>query len=231
VHVPQAGNSSRAATPIPYYVAERLGREILYPPQLDKELAECAKNFALLSKLAGPFSLSVEARDLFEDFQKQNRTQCNQADPLDEALCSRIASAPAQVLKVAMCFEAVRAVYYGSERLQIEEQTLKLAISHVAASHRAAQSLDEISQRSAIANEAELLLERIRFDYRTLAKNGSIILTRSQLTKAYASHGHRDNRVDDLCRHWIPRLVAIGDAKALPKAGKLERYAFRVEGP
>ena len=194
-------------------------------------MAECAKNFALLSKLAGPFSLSVEARDLFEDFQKQNRTQCNQADPLDEALCSRIASAPAQVLKVAMCFEAVRAVYYGSERLQIEEQTLKLAISHVAASHRAAQSLDEISQRSAIANEAELLLERIRFDYRTLAKNGSIILTRSQLTKAYASHGHRDNRVDDLCRHWIPRLVAIGDAKALPKAGKLERYAFRVEGP
>ncbi len=213
-----------------YYVAEKLARQILHPPQLDKELAEVAQAFKELSQLSGQFTFSDEAKALFETFQRNNRLQSDQANPLDEALCSRIASAPAQTLKVAMNFEASRAVYNGSGSLQLQANTIQLAIAHVETCHLAAQALEAISRRAVIANEAELLLERIRADFRSKAKNGAIILTRSELTRAYASHGHRDNRVEELYRHLIPRLIQIGDAKALPKNGKLERYAFRVEG-
>jgi hypothetical protein len=184
----------------------------------------------LLSRLAGLFQFSAKAQSLFEDFQRKNRQQSQQADPLDEPLCSRIASAPVQTLKVAMNFEAARAVYAGCAKLQIQEETLDLAIRHVAACHSAAQALDGISRRASIANDAELLLENVRIGFRHKASNGAIILTRSELTRAYANHGHRDDNVQELYGHLIPRLIQIGEAKALPKEGKLERYAFRTEG-
>jgi hypothetical protein len=55
-------------------------------------------------------------------------------------------------------------------------------------------------------------------------------LSKSQLTGKYANHGRRTGvRVDDVYLKQIPYLIRIGQAKALEKNGKLERYAFRVE--
>ena len=58
-----------------------------------------------------------------------------------------------------------------------------------------------------------------------------IVLSRTDLTNRFAKNGRRGLTVDDLYLRLIPHLMRIGQAKALPEEGKLERYAFRVEVP
>jgi hypothetical protein len=216
-----------------YYVAEGHGRMILYPQLDSAEFDNLVTEFSLLRRLAGPFSLSSAARKLFDNFQRENRVRLNDSDPLDEPLLSRLSSSPSQMLKVAMIFEACRSVRAASGSLVIQETTLRFAIDHVNECLEAAARLDSIARRIYIANDAEVLLARIRFDFRVCAKNGSIILSRTELTSKYADHGRRGRglNVQELYTSLIPYLISRGDAKALPKAGKLERYAFRVEKP
>jgi hypothetical protein len=64
------------------------------------------------------------------------------------------------------------------------------------------------------------------------AKNKTIILSKTELTRRFAANGARRGiTVDDLYLRLIliPHLIRVGQAKALPKNGKLERYAFRTE--
>jgi hypothetical protein len=214
-----------------YYVAEGHGRVILYPPSCEDKLEGLADGFSSLGLLAGKFSLSKDALKLFEDFQKNNRDQMNQSDPLDEALLSRLSSSPTHVLKVAMIFEACRSVRAGRANMEIQESTLQYAIAHVEECLSATTKLDLIARRIYIANDAEVLLAKIRYDFAALNRNGSIVLSRTQLTSKYAAHGTRGRglNVQDIYLRLIPYLIGRGDAQALPKEGKLERWAFRAE--
>jgi hypothetical protein len=128
-----------------------------------------------------------------------------------------------------MIFEACRSASSRSSSLEIQAPTLRLAIDHVEECLRAAASLDLIAHRIYIANDAEWLLAHIRLDFRTKAKNGSIILSRTDLTSKYANHGSRGLSVNDLYQRLVPYLIERRQAKALPKEGKLERYAFRTQ--
>jgi hypothetical protein len=214
-----------------YYVAEKMARVIPLPPDKRKDVIELAEKFQLLSKLAGPFTFSKSAQRLFEEYQLKNRKQIDETDPLEESLLSMLGTSPTHVLKVAMNFEACRSIYRGSLNREIQEKTLECAIEHVAECERAVMALDLISRRIYIANDAEVLLAKIRCDFWREQKDGSIILSRTQLTSKYAHDGMRSRglRVQDIYLRLIPHLIGRGEAQALPKDGKLERWAFRAE--
>jgi hypothetical protein len=147
------------------------------------------------------------------------------------AYCSRLSSAPAQTLKVAMTFEACRSVYSGSVSLEIQRLTLELAIEHVEECLSASNRLEAIVRRVHIDNDAEWLLARIRSDFFANVKDGAIVLSRTDITSRYAHHPGRGGLgVRDLYGKLIHHLIARGLAKPLPKDGKLERYAFRADG-
>jgi Protein of unknown function (DUF3987) len=215
-----------------YYVAEKHGRLILYPKQNNDEFCALVEVFSLLGKLGGPFSLSPKARQLFEKYQMDNRVRMDRSDPLDEALLSRLSSSPSQSLKIAQIFEACRSVRSGSISREIQEATLHYAIDHVDECLQATTRLDSITRRIHIANDAEVLLAKIRCDFSASTRNAAIILSRTELTSKYANHGRRNYglNVQDLYLRLIPYLIAQGEAKVLPKEGKLERYAFRADG-
>lgn len=212
-----------------YYVAEDFGRTILYPEHKPEEFKALVDKFSLLNRLSGPFKLNPEARSRFESFQVENRAIRRDSDPYDDALLSRLASSPTAVLKVAGLFEACRSVYLGSSSLVIRESTLQLAIDHVEECTTAAGRLETIADRENTRNDAEVLLATVRIEYQVSARDGAIILSRTDLTNRFAKNGRRGLTVDDLYLRLIPHLIRVGQAKALPKEGKLERYAFRVE--
>jgi len=213
-----------------YYVAEGHGRVITWPKPDYTRLATIADSFAKLGKLSGVFTLSPSAQATFEGYQKINRELIGNSDSFNEALLSRLSSAPVGVLKIAMNFEACRSVKNGSNSLQIQAETMQLAIEHIEECLKASAGLESVAHRLYIKNDAEVLLAKVRVDFRTQAKNGSIILSKSQLTGKYANHGRRLGvTVDDIYLKQIPYLIRIGQAKALAKNGKLERYAFRLD--
>jgi len=212
-----------------YYVAEELAREINGPVlDLPKFKLICGK-FSDLDRLSGAFKLSLGAKALFESFQHDNRLRHNNGDPLDEAFLSRLATTPTHVLKVAMNFEACRSVKQVSNKLVVEESTLKLAIDHVAECEKAVTMLDTIVARPVIHNDAEVILAGVRDRFKHLTANGEIILSRTQLANRFANHGNRGITTDHLYGQIIPYLSQTGQVRVLPKAGRLEQYAFQTE--
>ena len=108
-------------------------------------------------------------------------------------------------------------------------EALQLAIDHVEACLKAASSLDQVANRKSIAEQAQILIAYIRTHFRANARNGSIILTRTQITDSYAHNAslHSDSPVSYIYEQLIPWLIRIGDAKLVAKEGKKETYAFR----
>jgi hypothetical protein len=104
------------------------------------------KRFSRLGRLSGPFKFNPEAEAVFKDFQTKNRNRLKKTDPLDDALLSRLATAPTHVLKVAMIFEACRSAKQGSNKLDLEAATLRSAIEHVAECEKAVPLLDTINR-------------------------------------------------------------------------------------
>jgi Protein of unknown function (DUF3987) len=212
-----------------YYVAEGLGREIQFPKPDPSRLKSLCGNFSRLGRLSGPFEFSPKAETLYKSFKHDNWGQIDNGDPLDEPLLSRLATIPAHVLRVAMNFEACRSVKQGSNKLRLEAPTLQLAIDHVAECEKAATLLDTIIARPATNNDAELMLAVIRVEFSHLAAGGEIILPKSKLIRRFANHGKRDDGVSHLYGQVIPHLVQSGQARALPRIGRLEQFAFRTE--
>jgi Protein of unknown function (DUF3987) len=226
-----------------YYLAEDKVRNLPRPqPDLER-FNGLVKQFALLEHLRGEFIWTQEAAKLFDDYKKQIDRRIKACDLLDEAIRSRLNTACTHVAKITMIFEAARLCYDASwmpkdpeiipdsPALKFRADTVQLAIDHVKACLKAADSLDAIANRGRIAEEAQILLAHIRRDFRLQANSGSIILTRSTITQTFAHHANRKgcSRVDDIYNHQIPYLISIGEAKLLAKEGKKETYAFRVE--
>jgi hypothetical protein len=199
--------------------------------------------FTLLSHLRGFFVWTSEATQLFDRYKTEIDRRKRACDILDESTRSRLTTACALVVKLAMIFEASCLCYDAkwmphdpqivpdSPPLILKPNIVQLAINHVEACLKAAASLDAIANRGRIAEEAQILLANMRKDFRARARAGSIILTRSQITQTFAHHANRrgGSRIDDIYLKQIPYLTKIGEAKLLSKEGKKEIYAFRVE--
>jgi hypothetical protein len=110
----------------------------------------------------------------------------------------------------------------------IEPETLLLAIEHVEESFRAARFLDSIVQRARIAEDAEVLLARVRADFRSKHQANAIVLSRSELTSKFCPGLGRGFSVHYLYHQLVPWLENRGEARQIQKIGKLERYAFRA---
>ena len=111
----------------------------------------------------------------------------------------------------------------------IEKQTLLTAIEHMGHCLRAASFLDTYSQRDAVREGAEVLLAKVRKDYAGVSRQGTILLSRSELTAKYDPHPGRAGAwsPDDLFLKFIPALIKQGNAQLFEKKGKKEVYAFR----
>ena len=173
----------------------------------------------------------------FRSIQKESAARRKAYDPFDEATQGRLATLCVYVLKIAMHFEAAiicRTDYWmpKSPRLVFHLDTLQLAIAHVEGCFKSAQSLADVANKNVIREQAETLLAAIRGDFSVHPKDpGSIVTTRTQLTRTYAHNPKRRGgfTVDHLYGRIIPSLIACGDAILLTKEHKKERYAFRVE--
>jgi hypothetical protein len=213
-----------------YYVAEDHGRLIVYPQSPDPKVINGLRElFFRLTAMQGPVELSEKTKRCWEAYQHDNRRLIKETDALEEMEGSRLASAPTHVLKIALLFEACRqALQTRASCPEIQPETLSLAIEHVEECFRVAKFLDKIVPRVRIADDAEILLARIRADFRSKRQNNAIILSRTELTSKFCPGLGRGFSVHYLYHQLIPSLEARGDAKRVQKTGKLEYYAFRV---
>jgi hypothetical protein len=239
------GNTQRAGLQRRFlcYVAEDKARRLHRPQPDEVRLQGLVKQFSLLSYLRGPFAWAPKSVTLFDQFKDTIDERIRACDILDDRTRGRLTTACAWVLKIAMIFEASILCYDAkwmpsdpeiipnSPELILGTDVLQLAIDHTEACLKAASSLDQVANRKAIAEQAQILLAYLRTKFRGAARNGSIILTRTQITDSYAHNAsrHSDSPVTYIYDQLIPYLIRIGEAKLLAKEGKKETYAFRVE--
>ena len=215
-----------------YYVAERRGCDIFDSPKHDPDgVVPLIEAFSRCLEIEGEMTFAPDARSLWLKYQAENRAEMDAANPLAEELISRLASAPAQTLAVAMVFEASMWAKRGGQwRCVLTLEALECAMAHVAESLEAASWLDGIAHRATIAEDAEVLFERITRDFAQQQRGPTIYATRSDLTRSYCHDSGRRGalRPHDLYNRLIPALIRQGKAKLAVKDGKRETYAFRA---
>ena len=212
-----------------YYAGDGHGRVIVLPVQPDfKSIVELFKPL-LVSRGSG-MRLSDEAYRRWEAYQRENRSVMDELDPSQEVIGERLNTSPTWVLKIAMIFEACRAVSHGdSETHEISDHCLKLAIAHVDQNLRSAEYVDKVTGQRTITQEAEIVLAVIRQEFEA-SPNGTFYCTRSQLTRRFCANGRgRSSTVDELYLKLIPALERIGMAKLVVQKGRLQVYAFAPE--
>lgn len=215
-----------------YYVAERRGCDLFETPEHDADaLDSLAEGFRRCQEIAGPMRFALDALPRWRAYQEANRAAMDDANPLAEDLISRLASAPAQTLAVAMTFEAAMWAKRGGEWTgALSLEALEYAIAHVAESLEAASFLDGIANRFAIAENAEVIFERIQRDFAARRRGDTIYVSRSELTRAYCHDSGRRGALKphDFYHRVIPALSRQGKAALAVKDGKREVYAFRA---
>jgi hypothetical protein len=111
-----------------------------------------------------------------------------------------------------------------SPALVLRPEVIGLSIEHVESCLKAAEGLDQIANRKAIAEAAQLFIAFVRSKFGRTARNGSIFLSKTEITSSYAHNAGRrsESPVSDIYERWIPYLIQIGEAKLVAKEGKKE---------
>ena len=213
------------------YVGDGHGRLIVRPKFARSD--HLVSLFKRLHVYNGEIDFNLKAGVLWESYQNDNRRLNANTDRLREIELNRLNSAPNHVQKIAIIFELCRiaALARPPTVVAIREDTLQLAIDHVDECLKAARFLDAIANRATITADAEVLLSKIRTDYRGQPDPKTILLSRSELTAKYAHHSARRGSLstDDIYLRIMPVLIGQGLAKLVKKQGKNEVYAFRRE--
>jgi hypothetical protein len=211
-----------------YYIADQHGRLIVRPEKRD--LRPLIDSFKPLLFLKREVDFDAQAFEIWEQYQRQNRDQLNATGHCQDALASRLSSAPSHVQKIAILFEACRCIDHGTDLTKISDRSLELAIKHVEENLRAAAFLESIAIRAAIAQRAEVVLATVRRKFR-VARPLTIYATRSELTYELCKHGGRQGslKTEELYDQILPALDAEGLARRVLKQGKLEVFAFKTE--
>jgi hypothetical protein len=214
-----------------YEVAETLGRTIHWPERLPS--SQIADQFKPLIGLSGEIKMPRQGKiwDRWVAYQEQNRKQINEAGSDNEVLAARLTSAPSQVVKIAMIYEACRAVHAGWPMLnEFTLEGLELAICFVDEHLRAAAFLDRYGIRKAAQERAEVILATVRRDFRA-QRPDTIFLTRTEVTRKFCTNIGRAGSLtpEDLYLRIIPDLERQGEVTRVVKRGKFEVYAFRTE--
>ncbi len=216
------------------YVADRRGSDIYEDVPTDAGGRErLVENFRrCLGIDSGKMTFAPDAASTWRQYQEANRAAMDAADPLAEDLISRLASAPAHTLAVGMIFEAAMWAKRGGRWLGVlSDEALRNAIRHVDECLSAAEHLDSVAHRFTLAEDAEVLFERITSDFASHARNRTIYATRSDLTRAYCHDSGRRGALKphELYHRIIPALIRQGKAALVEKSGKREVYGFRAQ--
>jgi hypothetical protein len=212
-----------------YYLADAHGR-LITRPQRFKRLDQIAHLFRWLIGFNMEIDFSPEAGKLWNILQLDKRKRIQTADSLNETLLSRLNSAPMQTLSIAIIFEACRVAHGQCELGALSKTSLELAIIHVEECLAAADALESIANRATLESEAEIVFARVRRDFASRMQNGSITLSKTDLTSRYCRHGWRDKlRPEVLYHKLIPVLIRQNRVRLLCKEGKREMYAFRAD--
>jgi hypothetical protein len=215
-----------------FYVAEGFGRIIEIPKaRAPSEFGNLTEMFSRLNSFSACMQFSSQAERLWIDYQHDNRQRKLEADTLNDAECSRLASEPMQTLSIAMIFQACVCAKQRLPLSSISFEVLSCAIHHMMHNLESARYLDSISDRESVRGSAEILLAKIRKDFKDRARNGTILLTRSDIRARYAPHSARQGAwtPNDIFLKFLPALIRQGEAKLDEKKGKTEIYAIRAD--
>ena len=182
---------------------------------------------------------SSQAERLWIDYQQDNRQRKLEADTLNDAECSRLASEPMQTLSIAMIFQACVCAKQRSPLSSISSEVLSCAIHHMTHNLESARYLDSIADRESVRGSAEILLAKIRKDLKDRARDGTILLTRSDITARYAPHSARQGAwtPNDIFLKFLTGLIRQGETKLYEKNGETEksfatsRFSFATSTP
>ena len=218
-----------------YYIGYRFGRTIVRPLSCNPaQLDALGDRFRSCNELFGPMDLAPEAEYIWEEIQTRNRFEIQSADIFDEGYCSRLSGVPTYIIKVAMVFQAARWAKEGRGMCSIiEPDILCYARDHVYACVEALRAGTILGRRSETQMDAESILARIRTKYPAI--NGSIYVSRTQLTECFCKNPNRPNAIDtkDLYSRIIPFLIEQRLAQTVSgiNSGDTRReiYAFRPE--
>jgi hypothetical protein len=214
-----------------YEVAETLGRTLYWPERLPS--LQIADLFKPLLDLSGEIQMPRQGEiwDRWVAYQDQNRKQINEAGSDNEVLAARLTSSPSQVVKIAMIFEACRAVHNGWPMLnEFSLEGLELAIGFVDEHLRAAAFLDKYGVRKAAKERAEVVHATVRKDF-PAQRPDTIYVTRTDLTRKFCLHTGRYGAltVEEFYMRVLPQLEHQGEVIRVVKRGKFEVYGFRTE--
>jgi hypothetical protein len=214
-----------------YSVAETLGRTIHWPERLPS--FTIADLFKPLLNLSGEIYMPRQGQvwDCWVACQDKNRKDINEVGADNEVLAARLTSAPSQVLKVAMNYEACRTVHTGWPILnEFTLAGLESAIGFVEEHLRAAAFLDQYGARKDAQEQAEVVLATVRRDFKA-QRPDTIYVSRTDLTRKFCMHTGRHGAmtVEALYMRVLPELERQGEVARVVKRGKYEVYAFRTE--
>jgi hypothetical protein len=214
-----------------YGVAETLERTIYWPERLPSY--RVADLFKPLLKLSGEIHMPKQGVvwDCWTAYQDKNRRSIDEATSADEVLAARLTSAPVQVLKIAIIYEACRAIHNNWKVLQeFSLEGLEKAIGFVEEHIRAAAFLDRYATRKAFQEQAEVVLAMVRRDFKA-QRPDTIYVTRTELTRKFCMNTGRRGAmtIEDLYYRILPELERQGECTRILKRGKFEVYAFKTE--
>ena len=217
-----------------YYLSENHGRFIPFPPKsahlIFLEIVEKLKIILKINR--HEFVLDNAARELWVEFQRNNRAEMRKYSFGDEAHVSRLNGQPEHVLKLAMIFQIGVWLENQNNKLneEISREILEIAIQHSELCLSAGKALEFVSHRAEIKGEADILIAKIIIDF-PAPQNGWNRLTKTQLTAKYASHAGRKGGLsaDDLYLRLIPDLIRRKMAREIPRPGKQSAYQFKSE--
>jgi hypothetical protein len=214
-----------------YGVSETLGRTIYWPERLPSH--RIADLFKPLLNLSGEIQMPRHGKvwDRWVAYQDRNRKSINETGSDNEVLAARLTSTPTQALKVAIIYEACRAVYADQSALQeFSLEGLETAIDFVEEHLRAAAFLDRYAVRKAAQEQAEVVLATVRRDFPAQRAN-TLYVTRTELTRKFCMNTGRHGAmtVEDLYYRVLPELERQNEVTQVLKRGKFEVYGFRTE--
>lgn len=215
-----------------YYVANCMTRELFDPPQrTDADVTRLALLFEPLRHLKGQMTFAESTKSAWIDFQRENRRMMN-AIPMgsgNDAYLSSLSESPSLVIKLAMLFQLCRYAKESTDNWQqIDNSSLNYAIKHVMHSMRCIKELDSIAQRASIIQDADTIHARVIAHFGGLAKSDTVLMSRSQLTDAYAKNPGRGGLTTTRLHAVLIRsLIDRSLAKCVRVDGK-HRIAFRV---
>jgi hypothetical protein len=217
-----------------YYVALTPARRIEWPEPAGP-LGPLVESFRRLKMLQGTHRLDDAAREVWRMIQDRfngDQAAITAVDAVAEAKQAALSEAASRTLKLAGIFEACRWAKTGDgDGITVRADTLRTAFQHQLACLAAADEMETLGRRSAIQQEAELVLAGIRTDPRFAPMEGWHCLTRSELTIKFAKNSGRVGCLTtrQLYEEIIPHLQGRKLCRPTEKAGKLERYHFAAE--